>query len=317
LAADRDAVVSGTTAAEPLVLRVNVGDCIVVQLRNELPEGSVTFHADRLAYDPRDSLGISAGFNSEAPVAPGASKTYTFYAHPEYGEGAALVRDWGNVLVNPGLGLYGAIIVGPAGSRYTDAATGEDLVLRSSWRADVHPPDGPGYRDFALFLQDEDEVIGTHIMPYSQHVAGVAGLNYRAEPLAARLEDDPDTSRVFRSDIHGNPSTPVMEAFVGDDVRVHVMVPFSEQNHVFTIEGHRWPLEPGMAGSDLLSSAQVGATETLYIELKDGAGGQLGASGDYLYGDHREAYREAGLWGLFRVYDPDDDAATLHSLGEE
>ncbi len=94
------------------------------------------------------------------------------------------------------------------------------------------------------------------------------------------------------------------------------MLPFSEQNHIFTIEGHRWPLEPGMAGSDLLNAAQIGATETLYIELEDGAEGQLRASGDYLCGDHREAYREAGLWGLFRVYEPDDAAAILHRLGD-
>ena len=316
LESDRDDVVSGRAPPEPLVLRVNVGDCLTVRLRNELPEGDVTFHADMLAYDPKDSMGIVAGFNPEEAVAPGDFKTYTFFAHPEYGDGAALVRDWGNVLVNPGLGLYGAIIVGPRGSRYTDPATGEDVSLTSGWRADVHPPDGASYRDFALFLQDEDEVIGTHIMPYSQEVAGVAALNYRAEPLAARLEADPDPGRVFRSDVHGDPSTPMLEAYVGDPVKVHVMVPFSEQNHVFTIEGHRWRLEPRMEGSDLLSSSQIGATETLNIELEDGAGGPLGAPGDYLYGDHRLPYREAGLWGLFRVYDQEDTNATLSRLGD-
>ena len=29
--------------------------------------------------------------------------------------------------------------------------------------------------------------------------------------------------------------------------------------------------------------------------------GGAGAPGDYIYGDHREPYREAGLWGVFRV----------------
>ena len=45
-----------------------------------------------------------------------------------------------------------------------------------------------------------------------------------------------------------------------------------------------------------------------------GAGGPAGLPGDYLYGDHREPYREAGLWGLFRVYTPDDAEAELLHL---
>ncbi len=320
LEADKAAVISGSKAPEPLVLHVNVRDCIKVRLSNELPEGKVSFHADMLAYDPKESMGIVAGFNPQSPgtpsqtIAPGEKKTYTFFAHPDYGETTALVRDWGDVLSNPRLGLYGAIVVGPEGATYTHPVTREDISLKSSWRADVLPPDGPGYRDFALFLQDEDEVIGTHVMPYSEQVKGVVGLSYKSEPLAGRLKNNPDTSRVFVSDTHGDPSTPVMEAYAGDAVRIHVSVPFSEQSQVFSIEGHRWPLEPRMAGSDLLSSAQVGATETLNVILDRGAGGRARVPGDYLYGDHREPYREAGLWGLFRIYAPGAANARLMPL---
>ena len=32
------------------------------------------------------------------------------------------------------------------------------------------------------------------------------------------------------------------------------------------------------------------------------AGGDERLPGDYLYGDHREPYREAGLWGIMRVH---------------
>ena len=241
-------------------------------------------------------------FKTEQTVAPGASKIYTFFAHPEYGEGAALVRDWGNVLVNPGLGLFGVIIVGPEGATYTDPVTGEDLSMASSWRADVHPLDGPSYRDFALFMQDEDPVIGTHLMPYSHVVEGVVGLNYTFSPLEGTGEPIPDTTLAWSGDTYANPSTPVMEAYAGDAMRIHVMVPFSEQNQVFSIEGHQWPLEPDMKGSDLLSSAQIGGVETLNIIIDGGAGGRSSAPGDYLYGDHRLPYREAGLWGLLRVY---------------
>ncbi len=60
LAEDKGAVLSGSESAEPLVLHVNVGDCIKIQLSNETTGGPVSFHADMLAYDPADSMGISA-----------------------------------------------------------------------------------------------------------------------------------------------------------------------------------------------------------------------------------------------------------------
>jgi hypothetical protein len=302
---DRDAALSGTKTPEPLVLHVNVGDCIRVNLRNGTPAGPVSFHADMLAYDPMDSQGVAAGFNPPQGVIPGGVRTYTFFAHPDIGETVSLVRDWGNVLENPGLGLYGAIIVGPTGATYTHPLTGEDVSMKASWRVDVHPRSGPSYRDFSLFIQDQDEVIGTHIMPYTEEVRGVVGLSYWAEPLQARLEIDGDTSKVFSSDVHGDPSTPIMEAFAGDLLRIHVLVPFSEQAHVFTLEGHQWPLEPGRRGTDMLSSVQIGGMEAITIAPDRGAGGRLRLPGDYLYGDHREPYREAGLWGLLRVYSSD------------
>ena len=309
---DKEAVLSGLRALEPLVLSVNVGDCIKIRVTNETKGGPVSFHTDLLAYDPKDSMGINAGLNPPQTIEVGESRTYTFFAHPEVGETVALVRDWGNVLENPGLGLYGAIIVGPRGATYTHPVTGDEMAAKSGWRVDVHPPSGPSYRRFVLFFQDEDEVIGTHVMPYTEQVGGVVGLNYRSEPMAGRLAEDGDSSRVFSSDEFGDPSTPLMEAFSGDPVKVHVLVPFSEQAHVFSLEGHQWPLEPGRAGSDMLDSVQVGGLDALTIVPDHGAGGRTGQPGDYLYGDHREPYREAGLWGLFRVYPPGQESIGLH-----
>ena len=306
---------SGSQAVEPIVLHVNVGDCIAVSLTNETADGPVSFHADMLAFAPMESQGVAAGVNPPKAVGPGETRTYTYFAHPEVGETTALVRDWGNVLENPGLGLYGAIIVGPRGSGYTHPVTSEDMSGRSGWRVNVHPPSGESYRDFTLLIQDEDEVIGTHIMPYTEQVQGVVGLNYRSEPLLDRLSSGGGPARVFSSDIHGDPATPVMEALVGDPVKVHVLVPYSEQAHVFSIEGHRWPVEPLREGSDLLSAVQIGGSEAITLVLDQGAGGQAALPGDYLYGDHRKPFREAGLWGLFRVYPSDAAEADLAPLG--
>lgn len=314
LEGDKAAVMRGSKEAEPLVLHVNVGDCLVVNLINETQAGAISFHPDLLAADPRDGLGVEAGFNPGQAVLPGQSRSYTFYAHPDIGETTALVRDWGNVLQNPGLGLYGAIIVGREGTTYTDPVTGEDMSMRAGWRTDAHPPDGASFRDFTLFIQEEDELIGTAIMPYAEHVAGVVGLNYRADSLLDRLDRNEDTASVFRSAVFGDPVTPLLEAFAGDAVKIHVLVPYGEQAHVFTLEGHQWPLEPGRPNSDLLNSLQVGPLEAITISPLGGAGGPTGLPGDYLYGDHREPFREAGLWGIFRVFAPGAVEAGIRPL---
>ncbi len=186
--------------------------------------------------------------------------------------------------------------------------------MKVGWAVNAHPPTGDSFRDFTLLIQDDDEIIGTAIMPYSENVAGVVGLNYRAESLLARLDRDKDTSAVFHSEVHRDPATPLLEAFAGDAVKIHVLVPYGEQAHVFTVEGHEWPLEPGRPGSDLLSSFQVGPLEAITIEPVGGAGGFAGLAGDYIYGDHREPFREAELWGTFRVFSPDAVEARIKPL---
>lgn len=289
---DRGAVESGRQKPEPLVLHINVGDCLRVNLRN-LTSAPVSFHADMLSFDPATSAGVAAGREPAQAVEPGATRTSTFYASPEVGETVALVRDFGNVTRNPGLGLYGAVVVGPEGATYRGRGAS----------VEVHPAHGVAYRDFTLFFQDEDEALGTHRMPYDTAVRGVVGLNYNTAPIAPRLAANTDPSRVFDSSVHGDPPTPVLEAFAGEPVKFHVLAPWSEQAQVFSIEGHQWPEEPGMPGTNVVSSEQLGGLDALTLDLEGGAGGIEHLPGDYLYGDHRLPYQDAGLWGIFRVLD--------------
>jgi hypothetical protein len=286
------------------VLHVGVGDCVAVTLTNRTSEGAVTYHCDLLSADPATSGGVAAGYESPPTVGPGQSTTFTYYASPEVGETVALVRDWGNVLVNPGLGLYGAIVVGPAGATYKG----------SGWSVDVHPRQGRPYRDVSLFFQDADEGIGNHRMPYDRKVRGVVGVNYQAAPLSDRLTAPAGTGAVYRSDVHGDPPTPLIQAYAGDPVRVHVVAPWSEQGQVFSIEGHQWRQERGTRGSNVLSSVQVGGLEAVSLDLVGGAGGRDALPGDYVYGDHRGPYLEAGLWGILRVHPTGAHVKGLHHL---
>ena len=304
-AGERPVPEAGSAGAgpEPLVLHVAVGDCLVVDVANET-DGPVSFHADLLAYDPARSGGIAAGRSPDRSVAPGGRGTFTFFASPEVGEGVALVRDFGDPLESSGRGLYGAIVIAPAGAE--QAATG--------WAVDVDPPDGAAYRDVTLFLQDEDAGLGGHRMPYSKRVAGVVGLNYAAEPLADRLAANADRALLFSRAVHGDPATPVVAASAGTPLRLHVLAPFSEQAQVFAVEGHRWPVEPGRRGSDVVSSVTIGGLEAITVVPEGGAGGPARRPGDYLYGDHRWPYAEAGLWGVLRVSPAPGERVSLMSV---
>jgi FtsP/CotA-like multicopper oxidase with cupredoxin domain len=312
-------VAGGAPEPSPLTLHVNVGDCIKVHLKNETSD-HVSFHVDGLAYDPADSMGINAGNNpGDQTVAPGKSKVYTFFAHKEWGENAALIQDWGNVISGPRNGLFGAIVIGPAGSKYRDPITGEDVTQKNRWAVDVLIDRSiPGnetrtnYRDFSLMFQDEDNIIGTSLMPYLQKVAGLTGVNYRLEPYSWGDSVDrswcEDPAKLFScaSSNSNELSTPLLQAHAGDPVTIHVFGAYNEQPAVFSMEGHEWPLEPNMKGADQRSSLTFGGTEVINAILNGGAGGPDHLPGDYLWMNHRLSYMEAGQWGIFRVHPAGD-----------
>ena len=119
-----------------------------------------------------------------------------------------------------------------------------------SWSTVVRTPDGNAWRDVVLFMHDADDTIGTHRMPYTSAVRGAVGLNYgRGE------------------------TGPVVDAYAGDPLRLHVLAPWSEQVQTFSLEGHRWPIEPAMDGSTLVSSMPIGGLEVITVAPEGGAGG--------------------------------------------
>jgi uncharacterized cupredoxin-like copper-binding protein len=318
-------VKGGMLQPHPLTLRVNVGDCIKVKLTNRMAAERAGLHADMLAFDPKDSMGINVGNNpGDQTVAPGQSKVYTFYAHPEFGENAALIQDWGNVVENPRNGLYGAIIVGPKGSTYRDPATGADVSLKNSWQADVivdrtipGNENKQNYRDFSLVFQDEDNLMGTSFMPYAQKIAGLTGVNYRAsQPIDYALDNGCTVGTIFRCvSEKGGVDTPLIEAHAGDAVLIHVFGGFNEQVGVFALDGHEWPVD-NIRGAHLHSSYEFGGTSYIRVDLRGGAGGPHQLPGDYVYMNHRPAYIDAGEWGLLRVL-PKGDKRILALSGPE
>ena len=78
-----------------------------------------------------------------------------------------------------------------------------------------------------------------------------------------------------------DPSTPVIEAHTGDPVRIHVIGASNEQNGMFSVEKHEWPIEPFMRGADLISVVEFAGSEVLDAFLPS-AGGPYRLPGDYV-----------------------------------
>lgn len=172
------------------------------------------------------------------------------------------------------------------------------------------------YRDAALFFQDEDNILGTSFMPYLENTAGLIGVNYRAEPYQSREDKGCTLGHIFQpcnAKQPEDPVTPIIEAHAGDPVRIHVFGASSEQNGVFGIEKHEWPLEPFMSGADQVSVVEFGSSEGLDVFLPT-AGGHVALPGDYTWSNQRLPYSQSGQWGYLRVF-PAGDPHLLPLLG--
>ena len=141
----------------PLTLRVNAGQCLEVNFQNLLADNANPNNAPHPNLNINDQVaGRFAGFhvnglalfgdigddashvgnNTSSLVAPGGSRTYTYFAE---NEGTNLVVSHGAVLGgeasggNVGVGLFGVVNVEPAGARYyRSQVTEEELRLATT-----------------------------------------------------------------------------------------------------------------------------------------------------------------------------------------
>jgi len=307
LAEDKDAVIAGTKPLEPLVIRANVGEAVKINFKNELPTARASLHISQLT-KTTDSLGSAFGFDNDSTVAPGATTTYWYMIDPAFEVPRAFaITDYGDPANGPMSGLYGAFIVTPAGSTFHDPRTG--VAVNSGATVDIRNPNlpGGGYRDVALLFHDDDPGMNRDVMPYRKDVTGIRGINYKAEPFTERLAADADISHVFRTEAlanHGDPRTPIIQATNGDTVRLHVMGGAGKQPHSFGMEGHTLPFDNSRDLFMDLPARQFGPMNAFDTKLAFGAGGSIAATGDYLYSDRRNAFLEAGLWGIMRINGP-------------
>jgi manganese oxidase len=330
LAADESAIKAGKKKPEPLMIRVNKGDCAEVTLTNKLPktipprEGDdpkfenddlqgwgpsnrVSIHAGGLLkYEVNGSDGATVGYNSNQTIAPGESITQRWYADEEVG--AVLLEDKADQLNHRFRGLFGGLVVEPAGSTWTDQ---KGVSISSGTQAIITTGTGQKFREFGMFLQDGLNTVnaaGQHPMAPEEEPedAGDKGLNYRSAPFSRRLTNPGNPSadeltNVFSSQA-GPIDTPLLEAIAGDPVRIRLYGSQDQRRqHSFEVTGHAWPQEPGDPNTVWRNNQDAigpGVQDNLHMK----AGGAAGRVGDYRYGSSiQRNHREAGLWGLLRV----------------
>jgi hypothetical protein len=285
------AVMNGLLFPEPLVLHVAQGECVNVTLHNQRAGVSASFHVGGLLRD-LNSAGINIGSNPNTMVLPGGSRTFTLFADNARLE-STIISDFGGDTSGED-GLYGSIVVAPAGATFSDPVTGAAVDVGA--QVEVHVPNSASYRDFTTILADHDPLIGQNTMPYPADVTGPSLINYRQ--VAPRTDD----ANMFSSLVYGDPSTPILRAYAGDPVKVHVLgAPGSEQLHVFNLGGMSWAGDMYITESSKWQSRAVGPWEKMDALVSGGAGGDAQQPGDYFYGDLRRPFTQAGMWGLFRV----------------
>lgn len=311
-------VESGVIRPEPLVIRVNAGDCIEIRLTNFLTEfiggnefqlktltDIVGYHIHLVKFDTIVSDGAANGWNNIAGARKCETLIERFFANEELN--TVFFHDHLFANMHQQHGMFGALIVEPAGSVFLDPKTG--CELKSGTKAVIRTADGKSFREFALFLHDfallfdkGGKPLNPPEHPGSDDDPGVMGINYRCEPMPERLKILNDPSHIFSSFAYGDPATPILETYPGDPIRIRLLDGAHEEQHVFNIEGMPWRKEITDPLSPLVQSQTIGISEAFNIHIDEPY-----TAGDYLYYSGGIDDLWLGMWGIIRAYAEQND----------
>ncbi|MDO5785160.1 MAG: multicopper oxidase domain-containing protein [Eubacteriales bacterium] len=303
----------GEIRPEPLVIRANVGDCIEIRLTNLLPEyieaspfqlrtltDIVGYHIHLVKFDTIVSDGSANGWNNIAGARQYETLIERFFANEELH--TVFFHDHLFANIHQQHGMFGALIVEPAGSVFLDPKTG--MELKHGTKAVIRTADGEAFREFALFLHDfallfdrDGNPINPPEHPGSDDDPGVMGINYRCEPMPERLNICDDPAHIFSSFVYGDPATPVLETYPGEPIRIRLLDGAHEEQHVFNIAGLPWRKEIANPVSPLVQAQTIGISEAFNIHIDEPY-----AAGDYLYYSGGIDDLWLGLWGIIRAY---------------
>lgn len=342
---EMEAILRRKKKPKPLIIRANQGDIVEIKLTSRLefekfpfPDGiwpyppvkeqafyppslRISLHPQLLDYDVKTSSGETVGFNHDQTVGPGESVTYKWYV--DLAVGACGLWDMADIRNHRSLGTYGAFIAEARGTEYlhptkgTPVRTGENVVLRNPFLPDT--------REFVLLMYDGARLMDKRgkliVDPVDGILTGVSpdelddlvdtydngsrGFNYRTERLINRLPKGASLKDLFSSRVHGDPSTPLFEAYGGDPITIRLVNPSERRrSHTFHLHGHYWNTDD----KDIISEVKSVEGEITTGHASDhhihyGAGSFYHLFGDYLYRSGNIRWDiEQGMWGIIRVH---------------
>ena len=152
---DPGAVSAGlqTDMIQPLNIRGNQGDCVVITLRNQMEEleedVSLHIHGSSMIVQKTGQAATIA--NPDSLVKAGESQVFEWYLRPDEQEGAhAFHSHVGRE--QSSLGMIGTFIVEPMGSRYLDPLTGKET--KSGWQVMIANANAPDFREFVIIYHE-------------------------------------------------------------------------------------------------------------------------------------------------------------------
>lgn len=239
----------GDIRPEPLVLRVNAGDCIEVRLTNFLPErieasafqletitDIVGYHIHLVKFDTIVSDGAANGWNNIAGARRYETPIERFFANEELN--TVFFHDHLYANVHQQHGLFGTLIVEPTGAEFLDSERWQPL--KSGTKAVIRTADGQMHREFVLALHDFALLFDGEGCP----------LNPPEHPGS---DDDP-----------------------GEPMVIRLLDGAHEEQHIFNITGLPWRKEITDPVSPLVQVQTIGISEAFNLRIDEPY-----AAGDY------------------------------------
>jgi hypothetical protein len=270
-------------------------------------------------------------------LAPGQTITERWYA--DYELRTVFTHDHHFAAVDQNRGQFGALVVEPSGFDFRDPKTG---AYKQPVNNAAHGPVcgtacegkatgtaldaiGPGpnddFRDFGLAVadfvplvrgpngnpQNPADVVNPPPAPedFPDEDPGTMGVNYRNAPLELRKTKNGspvDPAYVFSSHVFGDPRTPVLQTYQGDNVRIRLIQGSQEEQHQVQLHGLKWKREPDDPQSPVVGAMPVGVSEAFNLEMpRLSCNPGEDCRGDYLYSSSGIDDIDNGMWGLLRV----------------
>ncbi|HUK56834.1 MAG TPA: multicopper oxidase domain-containing protein, partial [Nitrospiria bacterium] len=330
-----------TDMIQPLNIRGNQGDCVIITLRNQLDGEDVGLHIHGSSTIVKATGQPATSANPDSTVKPGKSQVFEWYIRPDEQEGVhAMHSHVGREQAS--LGMIGSFTVEPMGSTYLDAITGKET--KSGWEVMIANPNVPDFREFVVFyheigdesfrpLNRNGEMIPQRDPNTDAYRPSARALNYRSEPfginnlaLQEKYFHFEDESMAYSAYTFGDVPTPLPRSYMGDPAKFRLVhgggeVFHSHHPHGGSIRWLRQPQADGKADflmnaasngpvkfpevrttSDRVDVEVIGPTEALDLQTECGSGLCQQLAGDFLFHCHVAHHYVAGMWSYWRVY---------------